>query len=279
MGSLESIQLAITELKSSSVKLDAEVKNVKNEFHQLEINVSSLGNVFDSVKDVVDTNKKEVEKIKKSVEQCSINQRATEAFASDLQKMKDASALMEESVIDLKARSMRDNLVFTGIPEERDEDTEALIQNLIQRKYKPDYQISFERVHRLGKPNDFSERPRNIVAKFSYFKDREYIRLNAARKLHGTRIWVNEQFPPEIENNRKKLYPVMRQAKKDRKRVKLVRDTLYIDGIKYNAPTESARPTPSYADQTARPAPHYSENAGRRENKRPRHGSTPDRHR
>ena len=91
MGSLESIQLTITELKSSSVKLDAEFKNVKNEFHQLEINVSSLGDVFDSVKDV-DTNKKEVEKIKKSVEQCSINQRATEAFAPDLQKMKDASA-------------------------------------------------------------------------------------------------------------------------------------------------------------------------------------------
>ena len=61
--SLEYIQLDITKLKSSSVKLDAEVKNVKNEFHQLETNVSSLGDVFDSVNDVVDTNKKEVEKI------------------------------------------------------------------------------------------------------------------------------------------------------------------------------------------------------------------------
>ena len=68
---------------------------------------------------------------------------------------------------------MRYNLVFTGIPEERDEDTEAVILDLIQRKYKPDYHISFERVHRIGKANEFNERPRNIVAKFSYFKDRE----------------------------------------------------------------------------------------------------------
>ena len=60
---------------------------------------------------------------------------STEAFASDLQKMKDARALMEESVIDLKARSMRDNLVFTGIPKERDEDTEAVIQLLTFVKY------------------------------------------------------------------------------------------------------------------------------------------------
>ena len=71
--------------------------------------------------------------------------------------------------------------------------------------------------------NEFNERPRNIVAKFSYFKDREYIRINAVRKLHGTRIWVNEQFPPEIENNRKKLYPVMRQAKKNRKHWRIQR--------------------------------------------------------
>ena len=85
------------------------------------------------------------------------------------------------------------------------------------------YHISFERVHRIGKANEFNERPRNIVAKFSYFKDREYIRINAARKLHGTRIWVNEHFPPEIENNRKKLYPVMRQAKKDRKHWRIQR--------------------------------------------------------
>ena len=58
MESLESVQLAITEIKSCSAKLDTEVKNVKNEFNQLEKNVSSLGDVFDSVKDVVDTNKK-----------------------------------------------------------------------------------------------------------------------------------------------------------------------------------------------------------------------------
>ena len=95
--------------------------------------------------------------------------RESQAFASDLQKMKDASALMEESV---KARSMQDNLVFTGFPEERDEDKVAVIQDLIQRKYKPDYHISFERVHRIGKANEFNERPRNIVAKFSYFKER-----------------------------------------------------------------------------------------------------------
>ena len=60
-------------------------------------------------------------------------------------------------------------------PEEKDEDTEAVTQDLIQKKYKPDCQILFERVHRIRKANEFYERQRNIVAKFSYFMDREFI--------------------------------------------------------------------------------------------------------
>jgi hypothetical protein len=40
---------------------------------------------------------------------------------------------------------------------------------------------------------------------------------------------VNERLPPEVEEKRQKLYPMMRAARKGIKRVKLV-DKLYIDG-------------------------------------------------
>lgn len=98
------------------------------------------------------------------------------------------------------------------------------MQDFIQQKFKPDYEISFERVHRMGK------RPRNIVAKFTFFKDREFTRTRAPRKLNGSRVWINEQYPPEIEDKRKKLYPIMRKTKKDGKNVKLGRDTLFFHG-------------------------------------------------
>ena len=45
---------------------------------------------------------------------------------------------------------------------------------------------------------------------------------------------MNEQFAPEIEEKRK-LYPIMRQAKKNNKRTKLVREILYFDGEEYGA--------------------------------------------
>lgn len=96
----------------------------------------------------------------------------------------------------------------------------------------------------------FSVHPRKIVAKFSYFKDGEYIRINAAKRLKGSKVYANEQFPPEIEEKRRKLYPVQRQAKKDNKRVQLVRDVLYIDGKEYT-PSESApSPTPAWNNRT-----------------------------
>lgn len=70
------------------------------------------------------------------------------------------------SVIDLKARSMRDNLVFTGIQEDDREDTEEFLQAFLHRKFKLGNDIQYERVHRVGKYNEFSEHSRNIVAKF-----------------------------------------------------------------------------------------------------------------
>lgn len=94
--------------------------------------------------------------------------------------IKDAKALSSTtanlySSNDLKARSMRDNVVFSGIEKQRAEKiTEACLEDLMQRTLKPDYDISFKRVHRMGKWNKLNERPLNIVAKFTFFKDREF---------------------------------------------------------------------------------------------------------
>ena len=44
---------------------------------------------------------------------------------------------------------------------------------------------------------------------------------------------VSEQLPDEMAKQRKRLYPEMKKAKEQGKRVKLVRDKLYIDGHLY----------------------------------------------
>lgn len=64
--------------------------------------------------------------------------------------MERQSEDLQKSIVDLKSRSMRDNIVFSGIPERNDEDYKEVIQNFLKTKFKLD-DISFERVHRMGK--------------------------------------------------------------------------------------------------------------------------------
>lgn len=55
--------------------------------------------------------------------------------------MERQSEDLKKSVVDLKSRSMRDNLVFSGIPERDDKDCEEVIQNYLKTKLKLDNDI------------------------------------------------------------------------------------------------------------------------------------------
>ena len=121
-----------------------------------------------------------------------------EKFRISIQTIEKRNEEIQSSVTDLKSRSMRDNLIFSGIPENRNEDCEAVLQDFLDRKLNIQ-DISFEKVHRMGKYREYSEKPRIIVAKFSFYKDREKVRTRALRKLKGSRIWVNEQFPLKLK--------------------------------------------------------------------------------
>ena len=63
--------------------------------------------------------------------------------------------------------------------------------------------------------------------------------MRNCHKLKGTLISVREQFPVKIEKKRKKLYPILKQAKKDRKKAILIRDKLFIEGELYEPSDDS----------------------------------------
>lgn len=94
--------------------------------------------------------------------------------------------------------------------------------------------ISFHRVHRLGARG--GTRPRPIVAKFEHFKQKELVK-SKGRELKGTSFGMNDQFPKEINNRRKMLYPILKQHRQKGKRASLVADKLYIDGQLFRDPT------------------------------------------
>ena len=54
------------------------------------------------------------------------------------------------------------------------------------------------------------------------------------RKLAGTTFRIQEQFPKKIQEERRRLIPVMNEARRQRKKAYLIKDKLYIEGTLYN---------------------------------------------
>jgi hypothetical protein len=57
--------------------------------------------------------------------------------------------------------------------------------------------------------------------------------LDQATWLKNTPFGIHQQFPKPIEDKRRKLYPVLKDAKRQGKNAVLVRDKLFINGSQY----------------------------------------------
>jgi hypothetical protein len=74
---------------------------------------------------------------------------------------------IKDALLDLKCRSMKQNLVFTGLGgETKDEDTESKLRDFLYYEIGIDSDIQFGNVHRFGKFTNGKNRP--IVARFLY---------------------------------------------------------------------------------------------------------------
>jgi hypothetical protein len=102
---------------------------------------------------------------------------------------------------------MRENLVLIGIQEKEGEAPESEVTTL-QIPLEAIDKIQLERVHRFGQRDQMYERP--IVAKFAPFKDKIMVK-SLGKRLAGTQIVMNDQFPNEIAERRKVLYPFSRK--------------------------------------------------------------------
>ena len=101
-----------------------------------------------------------------------------------------------------------------NVQEELEEDTEKLVRNMfitkMQISAKDVNTIRFERIHRIPtKPTSqrSQDRPRPIIVTFSHFQDKEFEK-RFLKNLKGTQIGVSVDFPKEIDEIHRKLYPV-----------------------------------------------------------------------
>ena len=126
--------------------------------------------------------------------------------------LQNDKSTLQSKINDLEYRSMRDNLLFYGIPESNGEDCEIRVRQFLGEKLElPQAEkVSFDRVHRVGAASIGKTRP--VVAKFHYYKERELVRnrvFELKDKLKAENVGVGAQLPKQMRDTRKALYDIM----------------------------------------------------------------------
>ena len=182
-----------------------------------------------------DTNSNKISELSKKLTQTE----------SEMSALKIENQHLKNKILSLESYSRRENLLFYGVDEQRNETDRDCATKVLEilRKVDPEYiNMQILKCHRKGKYVNGQKRP--IIAKFS-ISDRDAIWLNKGN-LKGTNLFVAEDFPIEVEKNRKILLPVFRHARTIESlkgKVSLKADKLVIDGRTYTVDTLDKLPT------------------------------------
>ena len=117
-----------------------------------------------------------------------------------IKSLKQEIVDMKSKVLDLQCRSMKNNLVFTGLCHTQLENCENKLRGFIRQELGIEHFNEFGNVHRFWRRDINNARP--IVARFIYQNDLQMV-LHNGYKLRGTPFGISEQFPSEIISKRK----------------------------------------------------------------------------
>ena len=99
---------------------------------------------------------------------------------------------LRNDITDLRCSSMKNNLIFTGLGYNHNENCENKLRDLLYHELNIDKHIE------LGFKGKLQNRARPIVARFLYHQDLVLV-LKRGYMLRGKYFGIKEQFPEEIE--------------------------------------------------------------------------------
>ena len=148
-------------LKSIHDMMKAMMKAMMQKLEKLDsidTRVKTVEKDLKSVKESIEFAHAEIKDLKKESE---TRKQTDEATKQRIEKLEKENEILNKSIIDLKARSMRDNLLFYNIPESKDENTTEIIHKLLEEKLKIEdsYKIKIDRSHRLGREKQGVKKP------------------------------------------------------------------------------------------------------------------------
>ena len=208
------------DLTSLNDKIDKNNSNLEDKITKLLQPLSTENSTFrDSVKDLI-------EKV------CG--------HQFQLNHLRSKCKSTTDRLLRLESYSMRENLIFTGIvdhPGESEESLEDKLMNIFDDELSLDISsINIVRCHRLHYKHKQTGN-KDVIVRFSFFRFSSQANknaiLHAARKFKGRKepLFINEQFPKEVDQQRIILRPALKMAKDLKEKASLVQNKLIMRGV------------------------------------------------
>ena len=140
---------------------------------------------------------------------------------------------LESRLMQLEDHTRKDNLIFDGVPKTEDENCGEKIKRILkdQMKINDVDGIIFQRVHRMNQRNQ-QDLPAPIICRFLNYNDRMRV-WSMKKHLKNTKIFIREDYAPDVIDQRKKLLPIMKRAKSLGHEAFLIKNRLNINNKWY----------------------------------------------
>ena len=147
---LKKLYELVAQMKSKLDKLD----NIERHLARVHQDIRDLKQSYTFVNETAD-----------ELKQSQKEQNETITLLKKVTRIEALNTKLNQEIIDIRAHSMRSNLVFYNLPEVEKEDPFATVKDVLANKMGVDEnnEIEIERAHRLGAKRD-DEKPRPIVA-------------------------------------------------------------------------------------------------------------------
>ena len=164
----------INEVEKTVNRVLMNVQSLEDRYKNMESKVADIDKSVDFISNEYEESKKLLEKTKTDMN--SVKNRC-DSLEAKLSSFELENTKLNKKIDDQESRSLRDNLLFYGVPEVNGEDCEKIVHELILHTLGIQDNIDIARAHRIGQKGNKGHRP--IVAKFQHPKQRELVLTTA----------------------------------------------------------------------------------------------------
>jgi len=216
----------MTYLKAKDIELDKQREDLQKSNDQysnkccvLELRMEANEKTIEELKEAANDQARENDELRRENNDLQQKVQMAEGRLTRNEKLVED---LRNQVLDLEMRQMQFNLLFSNIAEpDGQEDVFSTIMMFLEKEMMLSLEdlgkIRIDKLHRIGKK--INGKHRQIVVRFANSSSKILV-LQHGKKLAGKPFSVYEQLPRPVEEKRKQLLPLYKEAKESKKKAR-----------------------------------------------------------